>query len=64
MDIGLGTIRSLFDAAANGTMSRKDVSDRARRLREADDCEQLTIALEDERDRIWQANLFLEVIDL
>lgn len=64
MNLDLTTIRAQFDAVRAGTLSREQASDWARELREADDRNELTIAPEADRKRIWEALEFLEGYDL
>jgi hypothetical protein len=64
MRIDSAMIRAQFDAVLAATVTRESVSDWARRLREADDREELLITPDCERQRLWKAILFLEGVDM
>jgi hypothetical protein len=64
MELSLTAIRAKFDAVLAGTCTREAVSDWAREQRCADDHGELAITPELDRNRIWNALLFLEGVDL
>ena len=64
MEVDLTTIQRKFDAILAASETRESVSNWARELREADDRQQLKIVPASDKQRLWNAILFLEGVDL
>jgi hypothetical protein len=64
MEISLLEIRVLFDKLIAQQLTREEIANSARKLREAEDEQALVYVPKSDENAIWEAILFLEGVDL